>query len=103
MTCATCPISLPCFSGYVALDDLGICYHCCSVVLYDGHWDQVAKHECGNLAQLERALHRPFSQVTRMKTEINEIYEYSVLCQECRAQGRRSTMDRIFEAEQKDP
>jgi len=101
MACAECPLSLPCFSGHLALKDLGICYHCRSVVLYDQNWNQVTRHGCGNLPQLERALHRPFAQVTIMQTPLHEIYEYSVVCQECRAQGRRSTMDRIFEKEAK--
>jgi len=101
MACAECPLSLPCFSGHLALKDLGICYHCRSVVLYDQNWNQVTRHGCGNLAQLERALQRPYVPTTLMNIDRHEIYEYSVLCQECRAQGRRSTLDLIFEAEQK--
>ena len=102
MSCATCPVSLPCFSGYLELNDLGICYACRSLVCFDEHWEQVWKHGCDNLAQLERALTaaRPFASVTIEKTPHHEIREYSVACEECRAEGHRTAEDQL-EAERR--
>lgn len=99
MACATCPVSLQCFGGYLPLDDLGICYACRCLVLFDEHWNVMQKHHCSNLAQLERALTnaRPFASVTIDKTPLHEIHEYSIACDECRARGHRVAEDHLEE------
>jgi hypothetical protein len=71
-TCATCPLSLPCFSGHLDHHCVGLCFHCGSVVMFMtpipsatvflgqiAHRYEVATHRCYHPLQFLDAVQTP--------------------------------------------
>jgi len=74
-TCATCPLSLQCFSGHLEARSVGLCFHCGSVVMFVGaalnvtmltgqtitRRHEIDTHRCHNPLQFLDAVQYPVS------------------------------------------
>lgn len=88
-TCATCPLSLPCFSGHLDHHGVGLCFHCGCVVMFTAGIEhpnyfgvlvgrgEVGRHRCHNPLQFLDAVQKPIRRMENVNGFPGGIVEFN--------------------------